>query len=292
MSAILLASILVAAPWDAQPTVPVQWIGESEQRRVRDPKRIITLAPSVTEFAFAVGAGDRVIGRSRYCDFPAAASKLPAVGGFLDPNIEAIVAAKPDLVIAVPNSTNRPALERMAKLGVVVLVVPGNSFADTFHAGRAVADALGGVAPAHMEKILGSIKADVVAVERQMSKRPTARVVFVYDHNPLVVAGPGSFADTMLRMLNAENVVRVKRPYPTYSMEQLIIDAPAVILDAAAEHVGAAKREDWNKYKKVIPAIRDGRLHTFDVTSTMRAGPRIGRALRMIADLLLKTNKG
>src|SRR5215468_11425388 len=87
------------------------------------PQRIISLAPSITEILFALGVGDRVVGVSTYCDYPPEATRIDRIGTFLQPNIERILAKRPDLVIGVPSPTNREPVERLQQLGLRILIV-------------------------------------------------------------------------------------------------------------------------------------------------------------------------
>ena len=89
------------------------WIGSAPEKT----QRIVSLAPSLTELVFAMGAGNRIVGVTRFDNYPPEVSKLPKVGGFIDPNIEAVVELKPDLVLALPNSGGRSRVETMARLG-------------------------------------------------------------------------------------------------------------------------------------------------------------------------------
>ncbi len=271
-------------PWAVPPTLEPRYIAGSNAHKKLVPARVVSLAPSVAEFMFAFGAGSRLVGVTRYADFPAAVEALPKVGGFLDPNVETIVALAPDLVIAVANAQNKPILERLAGLKIAVLCIPGNSFADTFHSARAIASALGGDAPKKAEVMLADIRARTERVLAGSKGRAPVRVAFVYDHNPLVVAGPGSFADTMLGIVRAKNVVSVDVAYPTYAIEQLLVDAPEVILDASGVHSGGVKAF-WSRWE-AIPAVANDQAHAFDATLMMRAGPRIVTALEEIASMI------
>ena len=137
-------------------------------------ERIISLAPSVTETLFALGVGDRVVGVSTYCDYPVAATTIDRVGTFLQPNVERILAKRPDLVIAVPSPGNRAPVERLQELGIKVLVVNPERIAEILASIRAIADAVGvpqaGVAlVARIDKVGTFLQPNV---ERILAKRP------------------------------------------------------------------------------------------------------------------------
>jgi iron complex transport system substrate-binding protein len=266
--------------FDQPPSVPPQFLSHAAEK---PPQRIVTVAPSVTELVFALGAGDRIVGVSRYDDHPASVRALPKVGGFLDPNPEAILALRPDLVVGVPNAGNRPALDRIAKLGVSVLVVPGNSLADVFHATRALAPVLGGDAQAKAENLEHDMKKELEALARAIAAAEAPRVAWVYGRSPLILAGPNSFADAILTMLNAKNIVTSGPAYPQYSIEKLVLDRPDVILDASEEHDDGAA--PWLRFS-TIPAVKNHRVFALQLDEILRPGPRLVDGMKKVAKLL------
>jgi iron complex transport system substrate-binding protein len=255
-------------------------------RKTGTPSRIVSVAPSTTEIIFALEAGDRVVGVSRYDDYPERVQALPKVGGFIDPSVEAIVALHPDLVVAVPNAGNRPALERVAAMGTPVVVVPGNSIADVFHAIRGIAPYLGPGAEQRAEALILRLTGELAEIAREAEHGPPMSVAFVYGASPLVLAGPGSFADAMLQVLNAKNVAQSGGAYVQYSMEKLVLDAPEVIIDATEGHGGADER--WSRFPS-IPAVKSRRVYRVGLGEVLRAGPRIAQGMRRIASLLRPT---
>jgi iron complex transport system substrate-binding protein len=276
-----LVAILAGAPWTAPPSVEPMFLSAARPKAI---ERIVTVAPSVTELVFALGLGDRVVGVSRFDDHPPAVKALPKVGGFLDPNVEAIVALSPDLVIGVPNAGNRPALERVAKLGVPVLVVPGNTFPDVFHAIRATSRALGTNAESAGRALEAEIQKELSGLASAVEARPRVNVVVIYGWNPLVVAGPGSFVDSIIAELNARNVVGTGGTYPHWSYEELVRAQPDVIIDASEVH-GSGGGEPWARFD-AIPAVKNRRAHQVDLGGLLRPGPRIIEGMRLLKRLL------
>lgn len=304
-SALLLLVIAApgeAPPWLAAPSFEPRWLSAS--RPATTPRRIVTVAPSVTELVFALGGGDRVVGVSRYDDHPPEARALPKVGGFLDPSAEAILALKPELVIAAPSSSNRGVLDRIAALGVPVLVVPGNGLSDLFHALEAIGPVLGAPGAKKSAELVQHLRRELEALRASVHGRSKPRVAFVYDRNPLVLAGPGSFADTLLVLLGAENVVRTKVEYPSYSREQLLLDRPDVVIDASLIHwldTATTARPGvlqplvlevddplggyWAKWRS-LPAVESGRVYGVIGTALLRPAPRLIGAMRELASRL------
>jgi len=282
-AALLLALLTGAAPWEAAPSVTPQWVGAARPAKGATIRRIVTVSPSATEILFALGAGARVVGVSRFDDRPEAVKRLPKVGGFSDPNVEAIIALEPDLVVAAANADNRPALERVAALGVPVFAVPGNSFADAFVATRAVAEHLGPGGVAAAQEVLDDMKRRLRAVPR-LPRAP--RVLVVFSKAPLIVAGPGSVADAALGLVGAKNVAaQAARAYPSWSLEALVAARPDVIVDATGAH-GRSQPDPWAGLD-VVPAVAAGRVLELDLATSLRPSPRfvegveaLGRALK------------
>ncbi|MCK6551568.1 helical backbone metal receptor [Myxococcota bacterium] len=274
-----LARVLAEAPSFAP-----AFLGDPSPRPRAAPKRIVTVAPSATELVVALGAASRIVGVSRFDELPEVRA-LPRVGGFLDPNLEVIVAMRPELVIGVPNAGARPVLERLVKLGIPVLVLPGNTFSDVFHAARALAPVLGPDAVAKVEPLLAKVERDVRALTVAVNRERAPRVAFVYGWRPLVLAGPGSFADTMLKLLNAKNVVASGSAYPQYALEKLLEDRPDVIIDASEMGDAGAERSPWARFE-TIPAVTTGRVHRVRAQDLLVPAPRIVAGLETLAALL------
>jgi iron complex transport system substrate-binding protein len=277
-----LLLLLLAAPWTDAPSVETQWLSAKRPKQIQ---RIVTVAPSITELIFALGMGDRVVGVSRYDDHPEKVKELPKIGGFLDPNAEAILALAPDLVIGVPNAGNRPALQRVADLGTPVLVVPGNSFADVFHAIRAVGPVLGDEPAKKGKDLEARIISELMRLSKTATRLPSSKIAVIYGWNPLVVAGPGSFADTIVAALNGKNVVSSGGDYPHWSSEQLVAAQPDVIIDASEVHGALAGQQPWARLT-TIPAVKHKRVHEVELGGIFRPGPRIIDGMRLLFKLL------
>src|SRR2546428_3654019 len=128
------------------------------------PARVVSLAPSITEIVYALGAGDRLVGVCAQCDYPPAAARLPRVGGYLVPSVEAVVAARPDVVLVVPSPGNRDAVRAVEQAGVRVVVVQDRTLADLWASMRAVAATLGrGEAGEHL---VADVQGQLEAVRR------------------------------------------------------------------------------------------------------------------------------
>jgi iron complex transport system substrate-binding protein len=234
------------------------------------PRRVVTLAPSLTDTVIALGLQDRLAGVTRYDDAPEVA-RLPRVGGFLDPNVEAILALRPDLVLWMTDGGALGAMERLGALGVPILALPVVDVADVYAMARLVGGALGDAAGG--DRLAGRLRADVERIRERAAGLPRVRVLFVVGVEPLVVAGPGSYPDEVLRLAGAENVASGARPWPVYPLEKAVSDAPDLVVNAAVLEPPEAIA------RLPIPAVRRGRVHRLRNDGALRPGPRLPAAL-------------
>ena len=246
------------------------WIGA---RPAAPPRRVVVLAPSLTDDLVAMGLTSRLVGVTRQDDAPEVAG-LPRVGGFLDPNPEAVLALSPDLVLWVTDGGALGAVRRIADLSAAsrrpfpVLAIPVVNVADVLATPRLVGEALG--EPAAGERLSRDLAARVEAIRRRAAGLRRPRVLFVVGHDPLVVAGPGSFGDELLRICGAENVVRGSRPWPVYPVEKAVADDPDVVVDAAPQEPPATLLR-----VSAIDAVRRGAIVRLRDDGLIRPGPRM-----------------
>ncbi len=254
------------------------WIGD---KPASPPRRIVTLAPSLTDIVVALGHAHRLVGVTRYDD-ALEVSGLPRVGGFLDPNPEAVVALDPDLVLWVTDGGALPAVRHLAELSRArrgrpfpILAVPVLTVKDVLAAARLVGDAIGDAAGG--ERLAGVLAAGVERVRARAAGLPRRKVLFVVGREPLVVAGPGSFPDELVRLAGGENVVRGARPWPVLPLEEAVAANPDLVLDAAVNE----PREGIARLA-AIPAIRRGDVVRLPNDDALRPGPRMARGLDAI----------
>ncbi len=251
-------------------------------------QRIISLAPSVTETLFALGLGDRVVGVSTYCDYPPEALKIDRVGTFLQPNVERILARRPDLVIAVPSPGNRAGVERLREFGVRVLVVNPERIAEILVAIRAIADAAG--VSAAGAALVARIEGEVAAVEARVAGAAPPRTLLLVGRTPFIAAGAGTYQDELIRRARGVNLAAASgQAWPNVSLEFIVAQAPAVIIDASMGSEEAADRAAavafWRDFP-TIPAVRDGRIHGYRAYELLRPGPRVAATLAAVARFL------
>lgn len=248
-------------------------------------RRVVSLVPSVTETIFALGAGDRLVGVSSFCDRPAEAARLPRAGSYLAPNVEAIVALAPDAVIGVPTPGNRAAVEQLRSLGVNVVVVGETTLADAWQAIRIIGDWVGRTSQAR--QMVARLEGELADTRRLSGAERRRRVLFVVGHDPLVAAGSGLFIDELIDVAGGENAAAAAgQRWPRLSLEAALAMAPEVIIDGAmGSEGGEAVAAYWGRYPS-LPAVRDGRVRAQSSDALLRPGPRLGAAARELHALI------
>lgn len=250
-----------------------------------EPQRIVSLAPSLTETVFALGLGDRLVGVSSYCDYPAEALRIDRVGTFVAPNVEAILARRPDLVLAVPSPGNRAPVESLERHGVAVVVVDPKTLdgikTSLIDIGRVL------MREGEARRLVAQIDARVAAVRARVAGAERRRVLMVVGQNPLIVAGRGTVQDELIELAGGINLgAAAGAGWPHVSVEYAIAAAPEVIVDSTMGAEVSGGEGDaarfWSKFP-VIPAVRAGRVSGYRAYEVLRPGPRIGEALELIA---------
>lgn len=245
-------------------------------------QRIISLAPSITEMLFALGVSAQVVGVSAYCDYPPEAARIDKVGTFLAPNIERIVAKRPDLVIAVPSPANRNAVESVRALGLQVLVVDPESVASILDAIGTVADAAG--VPRAGQALRDQIQARLAAVRQRLAGVTERSVLMAVDHRPLIVAGGGTYQDELITLAGGRNLGRqAGSHWPHVGVEFVVAQAPQVIIDTT---MGSDEQTEpstfWEPFT-TIPAVREQRIHGARAFILLRPGPRVAEGVETMA---------
>ena len=215
--------------------------------------RIVSLAPSSTELLFALGAGGQVVGRTTWCRYPPAALLVPDVGDGLNPNIEAIAARRPDLVVLYRSQLNETAATQLARLGIPSVTLAQDRLEDIAGAARELGRLTGRQATGD------SIGAAIEALLKTPPPAPIARVAFVVWDNPPMVIGRGSYLDQLATLAGGSNVFHdLGAASATVSIETIVARNPDVILllsDSTALPSYSSRRE-W----RAIRAVRDRRF--------------------------------
>jgi iron complex transport system substrate-binding protein len=252
------------------------------------PRRIVSLAPSVTEVLFEAGLGARVVGVTSHCRFPREVLGLPKVGGYLTPSYEALVALRPDLVVTLPEQAD---LEpQLRALGFPVLRVDHRSLEGIIRSIEQVGDR-GGAAPAAYRAASALRQALGAPGRRATGPRPRVLITFgrAEDFRRLTAAAPGTIHDDLITQAGGVNVLTSPAvAYPTLSAEGVIRLDPDVIVELASGGADpAALRRQWNRLDSVR-AVRIGRVHVFTGEFLSVPGPRFVR----FADTIARSIRG
>jgi iron complex transport system substrate-binding protein len=246
------------------------------------PKRIISLAPNITEILFAMGLADRIVGVTTVCDFPEEARKKPKVGGMSDPSLEAVVSLRPDMVVMTTDGNPKWFEERLRSLHIATYVFRARKVSELARGIRDLGLALGTKERAdalaeEIEKGIDRLRARGGNVWRTGRK---SRTLFVVWPEPLIVAGPNTEINDVITLLGAENVAaKATVSYPAYSVEEILRDPPDVIFIGKGHADAKQMSKGLLRKLAVVPAVRNGKVF-FLGDSLYRLGPRVVQGMR------------
>jgi len=247
-------------------------------------QRIISLLPSLTETVCALGACNRLVGIDRYSNWPESIAKLPRMGGGIDPNIESIVALKPDLVLMAGSARG---IERLKSLGLTVLTLEPKNYADVQLALGVVGKALG-VPSKDSERVWSDINAQVEEISKSVPQYAKAQRVY-FEVSPVPFgAGENSFIGETLQKLGAKNILPAAMGlFPQVSPEFVVRAQPDIIMVGDSNLSDMQARPGWTN----LSAIRTGRVCTFTSKESdvlVRPGPRMVEAARLMSQCLVE----
>jgi iron complex transport system substrate-binding protein len=258
------------------------------------PHRIVSVAPGITEILFALGAGDQVVGVTTYCNYPEAAKAKPRIGGYTTPNVEAILAVRPDRVFMMKN---RPDVaQKLRQTGIEVVELEAENLSGIYVSIQVIAEKIG--EPARGRSLIQSIEKQLHEVAATPAGRPRPRVLFVVGRTPgtvsdLIAVGRGSYLNELIALAGAENVFADAAVlYPQVGMEEVIRRNPDVIIDMGHnEMVTAAQQEAvrqvWKRYS-FLRAVQHDALFPISADYFVTPGPRIVQAVRDIRKMIAR----
>jgi len=253
------------------------------------PQRIISLAPSTTEILYALGLGDRIVGVTTFCDYPEAAKEKAKIGGMSNPSLEAVVSLKPDIVVMTTDGNPKEFEERLRSLKITTYVFTARRLSELPRGIKELGGALGVKNKA--DELAHEIERGIENIKKSsLNTRPSPakkKVLYIVWPEPLIVAGPGTIIDDAIMLLEEENIAqRAAAAYPKYSIEEVIRQAPDVILigkgsgmDMVAVSGGILKR------MTSVPAVRSGAI-CYLGDGLYRLGPRVVSGIEELAECL------
>lgn len=279
------AALALSAAALAQPIVVRDDRG-SEHRFAAPPQRIVTMLPSLTEAAWVLGVGTRLVGVDRYSNWPAQIAALPRLGGLEDAHIEAIAALQPDVVLA---STSSRAMDRLEVLGLRVVRLKSDSHDDVRRTLQLVAQLLG--RPEAGARVWGDIQRQLDAAAARVPPGFRGQRVYFEIGGGLYAAGTNSFIGETLTRLGLANIVPAALgPFPKLNPEFVVRARPDLIMGLQSEQAALLRRPGWGG----LAAVRERRLCGFDPLQydiLVRPGPRMGEGAALLADCLAALGK-
>ncbi len=247
------------------------------------PRRIVSLAPGITETLYALGLDDKIAGVTSYCDWPLRARQKPRIGGFTNPSIEKIVSLKPDLIIATADGNRKDTVDQLERIGLPVYVTNpldmDKILKSILHIGEITNRMT--VARGLVEKLQKRL--DNIATQTRNKKKP--RVFFQIGLEPVITAGRGTLISEIIDRAGGINIAgHDTARYPRYSAEGIMAGSPDIILFApmANDKEFTAVKSYWQKLAQ-IPAIKNNKIYLIDTDLISRASPRIFDAIEKMA---------
>jgi iron complex transport system substrate-binding protein len=264
----------------AGPIVVVDDAGDT-LRLAAPARRIVSLIPASTELLFAVGAGAQVVGRTHWCDYPAAALRVTDVGDGIGPNLEAVVAQEPDLVLLYLAGSNAAAAARLRALGIAVVQLRTDALASVPGHTRLLGTLTGHPATADSVVTAFELGLDSATVTVDSASRPSV-LILAWDQPPMAI-GAGSYLDELVHRAGGSNLFHdLPQASAPVSLEAIAERDPRTVLTMGVEAPAFAARPEW----QVVPAVREKRFLRIHGTQFDRPGPRTPTAIRELAALL------
>ncbi|WP_425448571.1 ABC transporter substrate-binding protein [Dethiothermospora halolimnae] len=244
------------------------------------PKRIVSLAPNNTEILFALGLGNRVVGVSKYSDYPEAAKDKETVGSYNSMNIEKIIELSPDLVVQYGEGKEN-INKQLKAAGIKILNYEPESIKEVMSTIESIGQVTNTMKKAKEITVVMQAKMDYIASEVKDAKKP--KVFYEVWGDPLKTAGPGSFIDEIITLAGGENIAGdASGSYADYSVEKLVEKNPDIYIapNSPGKTVESIKN---NEQYKTLNAVKNDKIYLVDQNIISRAGPRIVDVLEMIA---------
>jgi len=253
------------------------------------PQKIISLAPNITEILFALELEKRIVGVTRYCDYPAQARQKEKIGGLIDPSLEKIKALNPDLIIGFRGNPLR-ILKRLRSLGFPVFILEAGESLDSIYF---TIEKIGTIT--HQEKqaqaLVSSLKNKYEKIEASLRPVRHKPRVFLFLHGlGFWTCGKGSFLNDLLTKAKGENVSgKIPKKWLHYSQEQLLHDNPEVMIVMSKSQQEFTRARQWireESHLEKVRAVEEDRIYFLDENLASRLGPRLFDALAELARLL------
>ncbi|HEY0385802.1 MAG TPA: cobalamin-binding protein [Pyrinomonadaceae bacterium] len=256
-------------------------------RRVRlpaRPERIVTLAPNLTEIVYAVGAGDRLVGNTTYCDYPPEAKRVTKVGDTLQPNIEQIIALRPQLVLVSTASQLEAFTRQLNEQGIAVYVTDPRSLEDVFRSIESLGELLGEAERA--ARLVEELRGRALLVEQTVKSAPPVRVFYQVSAAPLYTIGRDAFLTDLIARAGGQSVTAdVPGAFPRYSDEAALASQPDAIVIPVDPTMDQSNARPASSLENSA-AVKGGRVYRINGDLLSRPGPRLVEGLEQLAHAL------
>jgi len=258
-------------------------IADDLGRKLKIPlkvERVVSLAPSLTENIFAVGAGDRLVGVTTYCNYPEDALKIQKVGDTQTPNIETIVALKPQIVFVSTASQLEAFMKTLESQGITVFVTNPNDLNGVLANLRQLGDIFGTIERTTV--LLNELQERIIGIEEQNLDKPKVKVFVQFDKEALYTIGKESFLTEIVERAGGTSVTKdIATAYPKISKETALALNPDVIIVSESPN-----NLEPNEVFKNSPAVKNKRVYKINADIISRPSPRIVDAMEQIAEAL------
>lgn len=244
-------------------------------------RRIVSLGPSSTEILYTLGAGDRIVGRSRWDHWPAAVQAIPEAGDALRPSVERVLALRPDLVVIYAATDNRPAADALTRAGIPVVALRIDRIEQYLAAVRLLGTLSG--TGARADSVAGALRAELDDVRRLVAGAERPTVFLPAWEAPLMTLGSGSFLSELVEIAGGRNLYGDRaEPSLTISMEDVVRRDPDLVLTGPKSAARISADPAW----RVLRAVREGRVLAYDTMLVSQPSTRLGEAARSLRALL------
>lgn len=242
------------------------------------PERIVSTAPANTEILFALGAGDRVVGVTTFCNYPPEATEIEKIGDF-QANTEKVLARDPSLVVGYAG--NEDALAPVSEAGIPVMMMDPPSVEGVYTDIEAIGAAVG--EPAAAEELIISMQTEIEGIANTAAETGQSPTVFYALDKTLWTSGPGSFVNELLTLADAQNIAADgPSPYFQYTPEELVEENPEVVILPQSTYQSVEEFTGDSRFAE-IQAVKDGNVHIVDDITVTRPGPRLPEGIRTLA---------
>ncbi len=251
----------------------------------KPPKRIVSLAPSITEILFAIGLDEEIVGVTDFCNYPPAALQKPKVA-YSQPNLEVLIGLEPELVLAPHSFIRADLLSKLDQLKIPAFILESQSVEGIFSHIQLLGRMVG--RPKEANEQVAVLRKQVGDLTKSVEGRKKPTMLYVLNSEPLITVGPGSFIHSLIELAGGRNAAeRAKAPYPRLTMEEVLVQNPEVLVFPVGEYEGIPQSEQdrWKRWE-TLRAVQDGKLFQIKSDLMNRPGPRVLNGLKQLVQIL------